>query len=277
MGYHVAFEVESFADLMHLEQHGVDTYVGRGPEYPWGRVYGGQVVAQGLRAASLTVEPQLSLHSVHAYFIRGGDSDEPIRFEVDRIRNGRSFATRRVVARQSGGAILNLAASYQVTEDGATYQAESLSPSRPLPETIEPDPTTWGPLFERRWITHDRERGESAAWLRLIDCPDDPVMNQCGLAYLSDDLPTDGVLATHPQSKGGLERYDGLIGASLDHAIWFHRPMSANRWQLYDFRGSGVENNRGLAIGRVFDEAGVHVATVAQEVLMRKFDRQRAG
>lgn len=273
----MAFEVTSFVDLMHLESHGVDTFVGRGPEYPWGRVYGGQVVAQGMRAASLTVDADLGMHSVHAYFIRGGNSDEPIRFEVDRIRNGRSFATRRVVARQSGGAILNLAASYQVTEDGASFQAEQPRPERPLPEALPPDPTTWGPLFERRWITHDKERGESAAWLRLVDCPNDPVMNQCGLAYLSDDLPTDGVLSTHPQSRDGLARYDGLIGASLDHAIWFHRPVRADSWQLYDFRGSGVENNRGLAIGRVFDEAGTHLATIAQEVLMRKYDREKSG
>ena len=105
----MAFDVPDFATLMALESHEPDVYVGISPEYPWGQVYGGQVVAQGLRAAQATVDDGLGVHSLHAYFIRGGTSDEPIRYEVDRIRNGRSFATRRVVARQSEGAIMNLA------------------------------------------------------------------------------------------------------------------------------------------------------------------------
>jgi acyl-CoA thioesterase II len=107
-----------FHGMMILEPHGPDTFVASGPRYPWGGLYGGQIVAQALRAASLTVEPAYRLHSLHAYFIRLGDASEPIRLEVDRIRNGRSFLTRRVVARQSGGAILNLSSSFQVPESG---------------------------------------------------------------------------------------------------------------------------------------------------------------
>ena len=112
------FDVTDFQSLMRLESHGPDVFVGIGPSYPWGRVYGGQVVAQALRAAYETVDsPDYHVHSLHAYFIRGGDYEEPIRYEVDRIRNGRSFLTRRVVARQSVGPILNLSASFQIRED----------------------------------------------------------------------------------------------------------------------------------------------------------------
>ena len=122
----MAWEVSDFATLMALEAHGPDVYVGVSPEYPWGRVYGGQVVAQGLRAAQATVGADHHVHSLHAYFIRGGTSNEPIRYEVDRIRNGRSFVTRRVVARQSEGAILNLSCSFQVHEDQADVQESAL-------------------------------------------------------------------------------------------------------------------------------------------------------
>ncbi|HEV3226738.1 MAG TPA: acyl-CoA thioesterase domain-containing protein, partial [Acidimicrobiales bacterium] len=105
-----------FATMMNLEPHGPDTFVGIGPKYPWGGLYGGQIVAQALRAATLTVEPAFRVHSLHAYFIRRGDHEQPIRFEVDRIRNGRSFVTRSVIARQPVGAILNMSASFQIDE-----------------------------------------------------------------------------------------------------------------------------------------------------------------
>ena len=123
----MGFDVPDFSTLMGLEAHGPDVFVGVSPDYPWGRVYGGQVVAQGLRAAAATVDADRHVHSLHAYFIRGGRIDEPIRYEVDRIRNGRSFVTRRVVARQSEGAILNLSCSFQIREDQADVQESTLS------------------------------------------------------------------------------------------------------------------------------------------------------
>src|SRR5512147_324521 len=116
----------NFLSMMTLEPHGPDTFIAAGPRYPWGGLYGGQIIAQALRAASLTVDRAYQLHSLHAYFIRLGDAAEPIRLEVDRIRNGRSFLTRRVVARQSGGAILNMSSSFQLPEAGQTIQTEQI-------------------------------------------------------------------------------------------------------------------------------------------------------
>jgi hypothetical protein len=133
--------------MLDLEPHGPDTFVGVGPRYPWGGLYGGQIVAQALRAAAHTVEPQYRVHSLHAYFIRRGDHTEPIRFEVDRLRNGRSFVTRAVVARQSTGAILNMSASFQVDESGGDIDAAEMPAVRP-PDAVEDD--TWSPFFDRR-------------------------------------------------------------------------------------------------------------------------------
>ena len=137
----MATSPQTFSELMTLEPHGPDVFVGDGPEYPWGpRVYGGQVVAQGLLAAGRTVEDPFHVHSLHAYFIRGGTADEPIRYEVDRIRNGRSFCTRRVVARQSGGAILNLSASFHVDEpdQGALASVAPPADEVGVPDDLEP-------------------------------------------------------------------------------------------------------------------------------------------
>jgi len=255
--------------MMALEPHGPDTFVATGPRYPWGGLYGGQIVAQALRAATQTVDPAYRLHSLHAYFIRLGDAAEPIRLEVDRIRNGRSFLTRRVVARQSVGAILNMSSSFQMPEGTPDdVQTEALPPV-PGPDRLPGD--TWSPLFERRFLADDIAPGRVGAWLRLVeDLGDDPVLNACALAYLSDDLPTDAVVARHPARppRGAEDR--PFWNASLDHAIWFHRPGRATEWQLHDFSCRGIVGTRGLSIGNIFDRAGVHVETVAQEVLVRR-------
>lgn len=255
-----------FRSMMALEPHGPDTFVATGPQYPWGGLYGGQIIAQALRAASLTVDPAYRLHSLHAYFIRLGDAAEPIRLEVDRIRNGRSFLTRRVVARQSVGAILNMSSSFQLAEEGPEVQTET------MPRVAAPDElgnTSWSPLIDRRFLTDDIAPGRIGAWLRLSeDLGDDPLLNACALAYLSDDLPTDAVVARHPdRSPRGAERR--FWSASLDHVIWFHRPSRASRWHLHDFACRGLTGTRGLSIGSIFDDAGQHIATVSQEALIR--------
>jgi acyl-CoA thioesterase-2 len=263
-------DVTSLHQLLELEPHGPDTYVGISATYPWGRVYGGQVVAQALRAATLTVDPAYRPHSLHAYFIRGGDSDETIRFEVDRIRNGRSFVTRRVVARQSFGAILNLSASFQVDEAEADVQ--TLPPASDVsgPAGIEPD-EMWIGFLERRWIESPADIGRSTAWLKVLDdlgdLGDDPSLHACALAYTSDDIPTDAVYRAHPDHRAGDEGQ--FMGASLDHAMWFHRPAPADEWQLHDFTCHGLSGGRGLTIGQVHAPDGRHVATVAQQVLVR--------
>ena len=269
----MAWEVSDFATLMALEAHGPDVYVGVSPEYPWGRVYGGQVVAQGLRAAQATVGADHHVHSLHAYFIQGGTSNEPIRYEVDRIRNGRSFVTRRVVARQSEGAILNLSCSFQVHEDQADVQESALPADVGAAGSGEVE--DWGLLGRR---VAGQATGRSSLWLRVLDdLGDDPHMQACALAYTSDDIPTNAVGSTHPRI--GEVRDDAtaygevFIGASLDHAIWFHRPLPPDEWLLHDHRSHGLASARGLSVGEVFASSGVHVATVAQEILIRERTR----
>jgi acyl-CoA thioesterase-2 len=264
-------------DLFTLVDHGPDTFVGRGPAYPWGGLYGGQIVAQALHAATNTVPEELGVHSLRAYFIRRGDPLEPIRYEVDRIRNGRSFCTRRVVARQAIGAILNLEASFQAAEPSEDVQTIA-SPLAGLPTPDEVAPDSWSTLFERRMLSPDLVHaapgggaGRMAAWMRMsADFGADSLLHECSLAFLSDDLPTDSVTRAIPTRGESYEqRRSRLFVASLDHTIWFHRPMRADRWHLHDFVCHTFVGGRGLAIGHIFDEGGTHVATVAQEQLIR--------
>ncbi len=258
--------------MMQLEPHGPDVYVGVGPRYPWGGLYGGQIVAQALRAASATLDDGFRVHSLHAYFIRRGDDTEPIRFEVDRVRNGRSFATRQVVARQAVGAILTMSCSFQVDEAGHDVQIAAL-PDVPPPDALAND--TWAPMFERRFAEpRNSSEGRAIAWLKMVDpIGDDPVLQACALAYLSDDLPTDAVVALHPERplSDGVEANEAdFWSASLDHAIWFHRPPVADQWHVHDFVSHAFLSSRGLAVGHVLAQTGTHVATIAQEVLLRR-------
>ena len=265
--------------MFDLEAHGPDTYVGRGPRYPWGGLYGGQIVAQALRAAAFSTDPSHLPHSIRAYFIRPGDHTEPVRYEVDRIRNGRSFLTRRVVARQAIGAILNAECSFQYPERSSDLQSVEV-PQVPGPDGLEN--TSFSPHFDRRFIEQSevigavREgAGRVTAWMRVFDdlpevpTDDEPFVHQCWLAYVSDDLASDTVRAAHRTVYRGAPD-EHLSGISLDHTIWFHRPLRADRWHLHDFTCHHYTGARGLAIGHVFDEQGLHVATVAQEVLMRE-------
>jgi acyl-CoA thioesterase-2 len=253
--------------MMAVEPHGPDTFVGIGPRYPWGGLYGGQIVAQSLRAAGATVEPAFRVHSLHAYFIRRGDHTEPIRFEVDRVRNGRSFVTRRVDARQSVGAILVMTASFQVDETGPEIHAAD-PPEVPGPEAVEAG--GWSAQFDRRLIPQGRGGGHAAAWMRMTEpVGDDPLLHASALAYVSDDLPTDAVVTLDPETTSD-HGHEEVMTASLDHAVWFHRPVRADEWHLFDFSCQGLMGSRGVAFGQVYDLRGVHVATVAQEVLLRR-------
>lgn len=257
-----------FATMMALEPHGADTYVGVGPSYPWGGLYGGQIVAQALRAACLTVEPSFRVHSLHAYFIRSGDASEPIRLEVDRVRNGRTFCTRRVVARQAVGAILALEASFQTPEDAPDVQSATL---REVPPPDDLASETWSPVFDRRFIPSSELPGRATGWLRMTQpVDDDPMLRACALAYMSDDLPTDAVVALHPDRPRERTLTDyPFFSASLDHAIWFHRDFPMEDWTVQDFTCHGILSSRGLAIGHVFTADGTHTATITQEVLLR--------
>ena len=218
------------------------------------------------------------MHSLHAYFIRRGDDAEPMRYEVDRIRNGRSFCTRRVVARQAVGAILNLEASLQAPEEAADIETVSIPPDVPRPRRARRRSRGARCSSARSSLRAPRPRQPQRRRSgRCLDAgrPTTSVpttrVHQGGLAYLSDDLPTDAVVRAHPMGR----RADGrvvqqvLFSASLDHAIWFHRPLRADQWHLHDFTCQTYVGGRGLAIGHVFDADGVHVATIAQEVLLR--------
>lgn len=271
----------NLSKILNLSEHGPDVFVGVGPQYPWGGLYGGQIVAQALQAAAQTVDEELPVHSLRAYFIRRGDHNEPVRYEVDRIRNGRSFCTRRVVARQAIGAILNLEASFQRVEDSENIETLKLPPGVPRPDELEKN--SWSEVFDRAFLSADDlspggrlGSGRASAWLRVTeDLDDSQIAHAAGLAYLSDDLPTDAVVRAHPVRKEpDSVLYDVLFTASLDHTIWFHRPFRADEWQLHDFTCLSFVGGRGLSLGHIFSQRGEHVATVAQEVLLRD-TRQR--
>lgn len=263
----------AFTDLLTLEPHGPDTFVGISEPVPFPRVYGGQVAAQGLRAAAATVEDRYRVHSLHAYFIRPGVIGEPIRFEVDRTRDGRSFVTRSVVARQSGGAIFSMSASFKVAEDEAEVVLH-----RPPEGVVGPDGLTsqnWGALLDRRPAPVPAGVSNSTlTWLRVVaDLGDDPLLQACALTYCSDDMPTAAAILDHPAARTGMEGdedWERFMAATLDHAIWFHRPVRADRWHLHALQGQGLTGGRGLALGRVYDGDGLHVATVAQEIVVRE-------
>jgi acyl-CoA thioesterase-2 len=265
---HQPTDPSSLAELLRLEPHGPDTFVASNVFTPWGRVFGGQVFAQGLRAAALTVDDTYRVHSVRAYFIRGGELSEPIRFEVDRIRNGRSFVTRRVVARQSSGAIFNLDASFQLPEDRAEVQVVH-APDVPPPEACEL--VVWGGLHERRIAARDTTAGRFAAWQRVTGpaLPEEAYA-ACALAFISDDVPMAAARTVHPVAWEPPPNPHIAMSASLDHAMWVHREVPVGEWLLFDLYGQGWQGGRGLAFGHVFTTAGVHVASIAQEVLVRE-------
>jgi acyl-CoA thioesterase-2 len=268
--------------LLDLEKIEENYYRGVSPVHSPVRVFGGQVAGQALVAAGRTVPEDRRVHSLHAYFIRGGDPSVPIVYEVDRIRDGRSFTTRRVVAVQHGKAIFSLSASFQKDQGGIEH-ADTM-PDVPDPETLPTFPERvegLGPGFTERprpidvryvneppWIT--RETGERPAtnrvWMRADGkLPDDQLLHVCVLTYASDMTLLDSVLARH----GVYWDDQNVLGASLDHALWFHRPFRADEWLLYDCASPSASGARGLATGRFFAQDGTLVATVVQEGLLR--------
>ncbi len=250
-----------------LEPHGPDTFLGESPRYEWTRIYGGLVIAQALWAATQTVQREHAVHSLHAYFILGGELSEPVRYEVDRLRNGRSFTTRSVVARQSGGAILSLDCSFQRAEGGADRQSAAIPAGVPRPEALASE---WDAGAHRCDVPLPGRPPRSLVWGRFPGAlGDDPRLHACALAYLSDMNPMSGIRASYPAQPERC-RDHFVTSASLDHAMWFHRPARADDWLLFDMTGHGVTGMRGLATGLVFRADGTHVATIAQEGLLRE-------
>lgn len=270
--------------LLDLEKIEENIYRGVSPAHSPTRVFGGQVAGQALVAAGRTVPPERRVHSLHAYFIRGGDPTVPIVYEVDRIRDGRSFTTRRVVAVQHGKAIFSLSASFQLAEPGVEH-AEQM-PDVPAPETLPtfaertkmfaeqfaqaavPRPIDLRYVNDPPWITRDtgERRPRNQVWMRADGTlPDEQLLHVCVLTYASDMTLLDSVLARHGVYWG----LDNVLGASLDHALWFHRPFRADEWFLYDSESPTASGARGLATGRFFAADGSLIATVVQEGLLR--------
>ncbi|MEU3755974.1 acyl-CoA thioesterase II [Streptomyces olivoreticuli] len=255
------------------------------------RVFGGQVAAQALVAAGRTVPEDRLPHSLHSYFLRPGDPEVPIVYSVDRIRDGRSFTTRRVVAVQHGRPIFHLSASFQTHEEGLEHQEPMPAAPDPLslPTAAEmlprhahrfADPQLLDRLLDARAAVDLRYADEppfakvgepreakSQVWFRTNGkLADDPLLHICLATYVSDMTLLDSVLLAH--GRGGWAVGD-VVGASLDHAMWFHRPFRADEWLLYDQESPSASGGRALARGRIFTESGALAVSVIQEGLVR--------
>ncbi|NDZ82838.1 acyl-CoA thioesterase II [Streptomyces sp. SID10853] len=296
--------LESLLDLLDLERIEQDIFRGLSRSAVVPRVFGGQVAAQALVAAGRTVPGDLSQalgsarpgdaplpHSLHAYFLRPGDPGAPIVYTVDRIRDGRSFTTRRVVAVQHGQPIFHLSASFQTYEEGLDHQ--TAMPDAPDPETL-PTAAEMLPRYADRFLEPgvvDRLiEARAAVDLRYVDAPpfgsvgtpreprsqvwfrtdgklaDDPLLHVCLATYVSDMTLLDSVLLAH--GRGGWAVGD-VVGASLDHAMWFHRPFRADEWLLYDQESPSSSGGRGLGQARIYTQDGQLAVTVIQEGVIR--------
>jgi acyl-CoA thioesterase II len=281
--------VQDLLSILDLEELEMNLFRGRSPQVGWQRVFGGQVIGQALVAACRTVDAAgRPPHSLHAYFLLGGDPKVPIIYEVDRIRDGRSFTTRRVVAIQHGQAIFTMAVSFHRDEPGMTHQAPM--PEVPLPEALPseadikervlplmPDPVRryyererpieWRPVELDRYLGKRIENGRFHVWIRATGrLPDEPAIHQCVLAYASDMMLLDSALIPHGRTV--FER--SIMAASLDHALWFHRPFRADEWLLYAHDSPNLSGARGFARGLIFARDGKLVASVTQEGLLRE-------
>jgi acyl-CoA thioesterase-2 len=278
--------IAEILDLLDLEQLEQNLYRGRPPQVHWQRVFGGQVIGQALVAACRTVEDRQP-HSLHGYFLLPGDPKIPIIYEVDRIRDGRSFTTRRVVAIQHGRRIFALTVSFQVDEDG--YDHAVVMPDVPPPESLAEivEATKLFPSISepvRGWYARERplevrvvdmkarlapdhaHHTDFRVWMRATGpLPDDPAIHRCVLAYASDLTLLDTSMVPHGRSV----MEGDMMAASLDHALWFHRPFRADEWLLFAQDTPSASGARGFARGLVFDQRGRLVASVAQEGLIR--------
>jgi acyl-CoA thioesterase-2 len=274
---------------LDLEQLEVNLFRGQSKNL-WGpRVFGGQVIGQALVAAERTIEDRVP-HSLHAYFLLPGDSDAPIVYQVERVRDGRSFSARRVQAIQHGRPILSMIASFQAPEEGLEHSAPM--PDVPPPESLEssselsrrwvaeagslprqvseallaPSAIEFRPVAPRNPLHPSPGEPHQAVWMRAVDrVPDDPQLHRCILAYASDYYLVGTALRPHGRSW----YQPSMVVASIDHALWFHRAARIDEWLLYAMDTPSAQGARGLARGIVYDRGGRLVASVAQEGLMR--------
>ncbi|NII09070.1 acyl-CoA thioesterase II [Oleiagrimonas sp. C23AA] len=284
--------VAELVELLGLERLEDNLFRGQSRDIGTRYVFGGQVLGQALSAAQQTVPSDRQAHSLHGYFLRAGDIDAPIVYSVERARDGRSFSSRRVVAIQHGQPILNCAVSFQIEEDG--FEHQSSMPEVPAPEDIEPQPHMPDeelaklPIKLQRWLGHDSPfefrqvwpRDElnptkrppyQHIWLRLrAPVPNSPVLQRALLAYASDFH----LIGTITLPHGISYLSQNVQMASLDHAMWFHRPFRIDDWLLYTFDSPTAQGARGLARGTIYSRDGRLVASTAQEGLVRLRDEQ---
>ena len=279
--------MDELLDILDLEKLEHNLYRGRSPQVEWQRVFGGQTIAQALVAAQRTVEPDRFVHSLHGYFMRPGDIKVPIIYEVDRIRDGGSFTTRRVLAIQHGQAIFSLEASFQVDEKGLEHQftlpddvppPEGLQTQRQLLEKAEHVPAAirrfWArerplelrPVNLEHYESRDKLPPRQNVWIRLAGpVPADRALQSVLLAYLSDMTLLDTSTFAHGR---GLFDPD-IQAASLDHSMWFHRPHPLDGWLLYVQDSPSSSGSRGFSRGTLYARDGTLIASVAQEGLIR--------
>jgi acyl-CoA thioesterase-2 len=279
--------VDALVRLLDLEALGDDRFLGISPPDGPQRVFGGQVAGQALVAAGRTVDRERRVHSLHGYFVRPGDPDEPITYTVENIRDGRSFSVRRSVAQQHGKVIFFMSASFHHEEEGLDHAEPAPSDVPPPDEvptmaerlakyeeragvwSVVPRPIDLRYVGEPGWVPAGDRPAEprQRVWMRLAGkLPDDPVLHTCILTFASDLTLLDSVLSAH----GAVWGPGGFVGASLDHAMWFHRPFRADEWFLYDCVSPSASGARGLATGRMFTLDGRHIATAVQEGLLRR-------
>lgn len=279
--------IDELLRILDLERLEHNLYRGRSPQVEWQRVFGGQTIAQALVAAQRTVEPDRFVHSLHGYFMRPGDIKVPIIYEVDRIRDGGSFTTRRVLAIQHGQAIFSLEASFQVDEKGLEHQfalpddvppPEGLKTQRQLLETADRVPEAvrrfWArerplelrPANLQHYESRDKLPPRQNVWIRLAGpVPDDRALQSVLLAYLSDMTLLDTSTFAHGR---GLFDPD-IQAASLDHSMWFHRPHSLDGWLRYAQDSPSSSGSRGFSRGTLYARDGTLIASMAQEGLIR--------
>jgi acyl-CoA thioesterase-2 len=276
--------------VLQLDEREPDVFVGQTPSTPMQRIFGGQVAGQALMAAGRTVPAERGVHSIHSYFLRPGDPHEEIRYVVDRLRDGRTFSTRRVVAwqRRKGEDV----AIFALTADFHAGERAVAEHSLPMPDVPAPDELPG--LEELAVADPDREAGlramgqavdqrffddpfvprarvppdtTSRYWLRVAGrLPDDPAVQAAALTFVSDLTLLSAGVARFGTGWGG------FVGASLDHAVWFHRPFRADEWFLYETDSPSASGGRALCLGQIWAEDGTHVATVAQEGLIRSLE-----
>jgi acyl-CoA thioesterase-2 len=279
--------VDALLRLFDLEPIGDLRFRGTSPPEGPLRVYGGQVASQALIAAGRTVDPIRTVHSLHGYFMRPGDPNEPITYAVENIRDGGSFSVRRSFAQQHNRTIFFMSASFHRPEEGLDHQAPG--PSDVPPPDQVPTMADWLARYPERmgiwasislpldvryvgepgWVPPGDRAADphQRVWMRLNGkLPDDPLLHACALTFCSDLTLLDSVLSWHGVVWGP----GGVIGASLDHALWLHRPFRADEWFLYDCWSPSAAAGRGLGIGRMFTMDGRHIATAVQEGLLRR-------